>query len=255
MMLTLFSMVFVSLFQMMILFLVSTFDTQAILRSLLDQLPEAVRIFLNDSFFNMLSFNGAAAFGLNHPIILAILAVVAITLPVKHISREIENGNMELLLSLPFQRRTLVSLLWISSTLILGVIILAALISSFASILIFHELTGPVAIHLTEIALNLWLLFVLIMTYTLLIATLAPGGGSSGTVSAMITLLFYLLFYIGQLWSELKPTLPFNIFNYYQPQKIMFGQENLGFDCLILGILIIVLGAVSLIRFERRDIP
>ena len=42
---TLFSVVFISLFQLMILYLVTTFDTQAILHSVLNQLPESMRLF------------------------------------------------------------------------------------------------------------------------------------------------------------------------------------------------------------------
>jgi len=253
--LTIFSMVFISLFQLLMLYLVTTFDTQAILHSVMNQLPETLKLFLNDSFFNMLTFNGAAAFGFNHPLVLALLAMVAISIPVRHISREIENGNMELMLALPFRRRSLVLQLWFSGFLILGAIIFASCISSLAAILIFHELTWNVSLHILEISVNLWLLFVLIMTVTLLIATLSRGGGSSGIVSAMVTLLFYLLFFTGQLWAAFKATLPFNIFNYYQPQNIMFGKENLLVDCMVLGSLIFLLMCASVYTFERRDIP
>lgn len=253
--LTLFSMVFISLFQLMILYLVTTFDTQAILHSVLNQLPESMRLFLNDSFFNMLTFNGAAAFGFNHPIVLALLAMIAITIPVKHISREIENGNMELLLSLPFRRRSLVLQLWFTGALILGIIIFASCMSSLAAIRIFHELTPEVSFRLLGIGLNLWMLFVLIMTYTLLIATLSRGGGTSGVAGAMITLLFYLLFFIGQLWDLFKITLRFNLFNYFQPQEIMFGRGHLLFDGMVLGILILLLLCAGVYAFERRDIP
>ncbi len=253
--LTIFSMVFISLFQLLMLYLVTTFDTQAMLHSILNQMPENMKIFLNDSFFNMLTVNGAAAFGLNHPIVLALLAMIAISIPVRHISREIENGNMEGMLALPFRRRSLVLQLWFSGCLILGAIILASCISSLASILIFHDLTWNVSFHIMEISLNLWLLFVLIMTYTILIATLSRGGGSSGIVSAMITLLFYLLFFTGQLWAAFKITLPFNIFNYYQPQNIMFGKGNLLVDCIVLASLIVILLYASVFTFEKRDIP
>ncbi len=252
---TIFSMVFISLFQLLILYLVTTFDTQAILVSVLNQIPEALKIFLNDSFFNMLTFDGAAAFGFNHPIVLSLLAIVAISIPVRHISREIENGNMELMLALPFRRRSLILYLWFSGCLILGVIILTSFMGSIVAILIFHELNWIVLINMLEIGINLWLLFVLIMTYTLFIATVSKGGGSSGNVSAMITLLFYLLFFTGQLWNVLEVTLPFNIFNYYQPQNIMFGKDNLLFDCIVLASLILILMCASLYKFERRDIP
>lgn len=252
---TIFSMVFISLFQLMILYLVTTFDTQAILAFVMNQIPEPLKILLNDSFFNMLTFDGAAAFGFNHPFVLALLGIVAIGIPVRHISREIENGNMELMLSLPFRRRSLVLQLWFAGCMILCIIIFSSFIGTITAILIFHMLTWALAIHILEICLNLWLLFVIIMTYTFLIATLSKGGGSSGIVSAMITLLLYLLFFFGQLWDMMKITLQFNIFNYYQPQKIMFGNGDLLFDCCILAGLIFILLYASLCFFKKRDIP
>ncbi|MCD4681986.1 MAG: hypothetical protein K8R86_01775, partial [Bacteroidales bacterium] len=82
-----FSMVFITLLQFLILYLVTTFDTLAIVSAILEQIPEKMRMFLNESFFNMLTFDGAAAFGFNHPLVLAVLAINAINIPVHHISR------------------------------------------------------------------------------------------------------------------------------------------------------------------------
>ncbi|MCF8229390.1 MAG: ABC transporter permease [Bacteroidales bacterium] len=252
---TLFSMLFISLFQLMILYLVTTFDTQAMLKSVLSQLPENLKLFLNDAFFNMLTFDGAAAFGFNHPIVLSLLAIVAISIPVRHVSREIENGNMEMMLSQPFRRKSLILKLWLSACLILGLIILTSFLASILSIQIFHELSWKVFFRILTIALNLWLLFILIMTFTLLIATLSKGGGFSGNLGAVITLLFYLLFFFGQLWKEMKFTLHINIFNYYMPQEIMMGQNGYWLDCTVLAGLILILLLLSLDRFEKRDIP
>ncbi len=252
---TIFSMVFISLFQLLILYLVSTFDTQAMLQSVMSQLPESLKIFLNDSFFSMLNFDGAAAFGFNHPIVLSLLAIVAITIPVRHISREIENGNMEMMLSQPFRRKSLVFNLWLSGCIILGVIILTSFLGSIISISLFHDLSSKMILSMLAISLNLWLLFVTIMTYTLYIATISKGGGFSGNISASITFLFYLLFFAGQLWDVLKPTLPYNIFDYYQPQLIMFGKGDLMVDIVVLVGLIVILLWAGVYRFERRDIP
>ncbi len=253
--LTLFSIIFISLFQLMVLYLVTTFDTQSMLASVLSQLPKNLRIFLNDSFFNMLSYDGAAAFGFNHPIVLALLAIVAIGLPVKHISREIENGNMEMMLSLPFRREKLIIQLWISGCLILACILLASFAGSILSLEVFHELSWEIFFNVLKIAFNLWLLYVLIMTYTLMLASCAKGGGKSGNISAMTTLIFYLLFFFGQIWEQLSFSLHFNIFNYYQPQEIMFGRGNYWIDLLILGLLTGLLLLLGVRRFERRDIP
>jgi len=251
----LFSMVFITLFQFLILYLVTTFDTAAILSAIMDQLPPMIRAFMQDSFFSMLNYDGAAAFGLNHPIVLTLLVITAINIPSHHISRELETGTLELLLAHPFRRNSLLLSLWISGSLIIMTIIDTALIGSCTSIILFHDLTRAIFGHLLEICLNLWLLITLIFTYTLLIAVFGRTGLKAGNTSAGITFLFYLLFFLAQLWSTISFTNYFNIFNYYQPQKLMLGQGNFLRDALVLSLLITVCLGLSLRKFGKRDLP
>jgi ABC-2 type transport system permease protein len=250
-----FSMAFITLFQFLILYLVTTFDTTAILSAVLAQLPEMMRAFLQDSFFNMLTYDGAAAFGFNHPLVLALLVITAINIPVHHISRELDSGTLELLLSHPLRRSTLLASLWIAGCLILLIIISAALIGSVSSILLFHTLTSAILIGLLKIGLNLWLLTILIFSYTILITVFGKMGGKAANVSAIITLVFYLLFFVAQLWDDLEFIRPFNIFYYFEPQKLMMGQGSFILDILVLGALIVMCTLASLRQFGRRDIP
>jgi len=252
---TIFSMVFISLFQLLILYLVTTFDTQAMLRGVMEQMPKNLRIFLNDSFFSMLNFDGAAAFGFSHPMVLTMLAIVAISIPVRHISREIENGNMELLLSLPLKRKSLIMKLWGAGLFIIAIIVISSLVGSLIAILIFHELNTRVFLLLLETGLNLFLLFAAIMSFTLYVATASRGGSFAGNLSAGIVLLFYMLFFIGQIWDFLKPTLYINLFNYYQPQKILLGNGFLWVDYLAYAGLTILFLFLGLKKFNNRDIP
>ncbi|MCD4665900.1 MAG: hypothetical protein K8R68_11575, partial [Bacteroidales bacterium] len=101
---------------------------------------------------------------------------------------------------------------------------------------------------------NLWLFFVLILSYTLLIATFGKTGSKTGNISAVITLIFYLLHFLSQLWSTIEFTIPFNVFSYYEPQKLMFGLGNIILDSAVLGSLILVCLILSLWQFNRRDI-
>lgn len=250
-----FSMVFITSLQFLILYLVTTIDTASILAAILDQLPEKMRIFLNDSFFSTLTFDGAAAFGFNHPLVLALLAINAINIPVNHITHEIESGTLELLLAHPFQRVSLINTLWVSGSLIILSIIIAALVGSFTSILLFHQLNTELIIRLLQISFNLWLLFVLIFTFTLLISVYGKMGSKAGNISAVITLVFYLLHFLSQLWDALEFTRPFNIFSYYEPQKLMFDQGNFGRDITVLSSLVIICFVISLWKFRKRDIP
>jgi ABC-type transport system involved in multi-copper enzyme maturation permease subunit len=251
----LFSMFFIMLFQFLILYLVTTFDTAAILSAILDQLPPMMKAFLNDSFFSMLNYNGAAAFGLNHPIVLTLLVINAINVPAHHISGELETGTLELLLAHPFKRNSLLLSLWTAGSLIFGIIIGMALAGSCASILIFHELSGQVFIHMLQICINLWLLITLIFTYTILIAVIGKAGFRAGNMSAAVTFFFYLLFFLAQIWSAISFTNYFNIFNYYQPQKLMLGQGNFLSNSIVLLLLVMLGLGLSLRKFNSRDLP
>jgi ABC-2 type transport system permease protein len=250
-----FSMMFITLLQFLILYLVTTFDTTAILSAVLAQLPEMMKAFLQDSFFNMLTLDGAAAFGFNHPLVLALLVITAINIPVHHISRELDSGTLELLLSYPLRRRTLLTSLFLAGSLILLIIIAAALIGSLSSILIFHTLTRSIVIGLLQIGFNLWLLTLLIFSYSILIAVFGKMGGKAGNVSAIITLIFYLVFFLSQLWNDLHFIRPFNIFYYYEPQKLMMGRGSFALDIIVLSALVLICSFISLRQFGRRDIP
>lgn len=250
-----FSMVFITLFQFLILYLVTTFDTEAILSAILDQIPPMMKVFLEDSFFSMLTYDGAAAFGFNHPLVLTLLVIIAISIPAHHITRETETGTLELLLAYPFRRTTFIISLWVSGGLILALIITAALIGSFTSIIIFHHLTHEILINLLQIGFNLWLFILLIFSITMLIAVLARHGVRAGNLSAVITFVFYLLYFIAQLWKKMAFTRPFNIFSYYEPQSLMFNKGSFWQDILVLGILVLLCFGVSLWQFEKKDIP
>jgi ABC-2 type transport system permease protein len=251
----LFSMVFITLMQFFILYLVTTFDLPAIIQTLLVQMPEKVKMFLNESFFNTLTLDGAAAFGLNHPLVLTLLAMNAINVPTQHISREMESGTLELLLAHPFSRQALISKLWISGCIILLAIVLAAVSGSLTAVTLFHQLSPELFLNIMKIGLNLWLLFILILTYTLLIAVFARTSSKAGNYAAILTLVFYLFYFLSQLWDDIKFTTSFNIFSYYEPQKLMFGKGNFYLDCAVLTSIIILCFFVSRRQFIRRDIP
>jgi ABC-type transport system involved in multi-copper enzyme maturation permease subunit len=250
-----FSTAFITLFQFLLLFLVTTFDTEAFVSVVLEQMPPPMRAFLQDSFFSMLNFDGAAAFGFNHPIVITLLVIISISIPVNHITHEIESGTLELLLAHPFKRGSLLISLWLSGLLILFTIITIALAGSYTSILIFHELNPTIFVRLLEICFNLWLLMMLILSYSMLIAIFSRAGTKTGNLSAAITFFFYLLFFLSQLWDVLEFTQTFNLFNYYEPQEIMLGKGNYVMDVSILVSAIIIVFGINYHRFNRRDIP
>jgi len=251
----LFSMFFVSSFQFLTLKLVTTIDYSSPIMYLMNQLPENVQAMFGEDFVSMLTVEGAAALALNHPLVLVILSLGAIIIPSRHIAGEVETGTLELVLSFPVKRIRLLLNLFVSAVVFLFLIIFCALCSSLLSINIFHQLTFVLFTNMLKIATNLWLLFVFIMSLTLVLSSFEKEGSKVGIRVAGITPVFYLLHYLSSLWDAIQFTKPFNIFTYYQPQDLMTGQRSFLLHFMVLASLIVLCLLISMYQFNHRDIP
>lgn len=253
--LILFGIMFTAFLQFIILWVFSTIDYIPLLEVFFNQLPPQLRMIFDQDFMNRLSVSGMAAFGFNHPMVLLLLGLVAVSIPARQIAGYAEIGILELLLAYPFTRSNLFRSLWLTSALILLVIILGGLSGSISTLLAKNLITPVILGGLIRIVINLWVLFVLIMTYTLLLSSFSHEGGRVGFISAAITLVFYLFNFITSLWDRAAFLRPFTIFNYYQPQRLMLGEIRLWYHLIILGCLIAICFGIGIQKFARRDIP
>ncbi|MCP4753351.1 MAG: ABC transporter permease subunit [Proteobacteria bacterium] len=251
----LFSMIFISLFQFLILKLVTTIDYSLMIPQMLEQLPENVKAMVGDDFLSMASVEGAAALGLNHPLVLVVLSLGAIMIPSRHIAGEVESGTLELVLSFPVKRVKLLLSLCVSAAVFLFFIVFCAWCSSLLSISIFHQLTFELFVKMSKICCNLWLLFVFIMSLTMVLSSFEKEGNKVGIGAAGIVLFFYLLHYLSSLWEAIQFTKLFNIFTYYQPGDLMKGQGSFSLHFTVLSSLIILCLFIGIYQFNRRDIP
>ncbi|MFC1782912.1 ABC transporter permease [Planctomycetota bacterium] len=253
--LMLFSMIVTAAIQFIIIWLIKTIDYEPIMASIMEQLPTFFRLFFEEELINRFSARGGAAFGFNHPIVLSLLAINAIIISARHIAGEIEKGTLELLLAYPVKRTKLLMSLWVSGSMILLLIIAAAGVSSIAAVAIYHDLTNDIFISLLKIVGNLWLFFILIMSFTLVISTFSKEAGKAGLLSAAALLIFYFLHFISRIWEAIGFIKPLNIFTYYQPQKMMFGERSFALHLAVLSTLIVICVIISIKQINRRDIP
>ena len=253
--LILFCMAIAALVQFLVIWLFSTMDYAPAIRMILEQLPPQMRMIINEEFISSLSVEGSAAFGLNHPAVLALCALAAVIIPARHIAGEIESGTMELMLSYPIRRSRLFLSLAGSIAVILLMISAAALAGSTAGLICFHTLTPELFFRLVTIVINQWALFLLVAGYTLALSAYSREGGRAGTWSAGITLVFYVMHFLAKLSDSLGFLRPVNIFNYYQPQKLMFSEGNFIPDTILLTAAALLFMSAGLRRFMSRDIP
>jgi ABC-2 type transport system permease protein len=251
----LFSMLIIAFLQYLIVELMTTMDVDAFYGNVLTQLPERFQMLISESFITRLSVDGAVAFGFNHPLVLTLLFLLSITLPSRHIAGDIENGTMELLLAHPVKRYRLLISLWATGGLLLLAVILAGGIGSAVGLADTGHLSGKLVLKILELGANLWLLAVLVLSLAMLISVFGKEGGRAGIRAAALILIFYFLFFLGILWDAIHTLTPYNIFAYYQPTKLMFGERSFWLHAVVLSVLIIISLAVSLRQFQRRDIP
>ncbi len=249
------SMIFISIIQFLILKMVTTIDYSAMLPQLLSQLPENIRALFGDDAFSMATVEGAAATGLNHPLVLVLLSLAAIMIPSRHIAGEAETGTLELILSFPIRRTTLLIKLYISAVVFLLVVVLSALGASLLSITLFHQLTFVLFVKLLTICCNLWLLFICIMSITMVLSVYEKEGSKVGMRAASVVLFFFLLHYLSSIWDAIRFTKPFNIFTYYQPSALMNDQRSFLLHFGVLSTLTLICFFITLFQFNRRDIP
>lgn len=251
----LFSILMITLLEYIIISVMTTFDTASLYASLMNQLPERMKMLVSDNYFLHMTVDGAAAFGFNHPIVLVMIAAIAIGIPARHISDAIESGSMEWMLAQPVRRTSLLLSLWMSGCLVLLLIIIGGLAGLFSALAVTHTFTSVIFLKMLQIGCNLWLLSIVMMSMALLIAAFGRMGTKTGTLTSAVVLTLYLFYFFAAIWEWFEFTRPYNIFTYYQPQQLMFDRQSFGVNAAVLTGLIAVLLTVSLVQFRRRDIP
>ncbi|MBN2087995.1 ABC transporter permease subunit [candidate division KSB1 bacterium] len=245
----------IGLMQFLIVMMVTTIDVTKLAQSFMNQLPPQFQGIFGEEFLQQLSIRGAIAFGYNHPLVVAFLVIMAIMLPARHISGEIESGALELLLALPVKRRTIFWSLWFSSAFLLLLLVISGWVGSFIGVLVFPKLDHLPIISLLKIGLNVWLLMLVINAYTFLLAAYARENEKVALRATGLTLFFYFLNLAIKIWPKINFLKPFTIFNYYQPQSLMMDSGDFVKNSLILLILTIVLLLVAFRKMNERDLP
>lgn len=250
-----FALVVVGLMQLLIFTMVSQLEIVSVLQVFLAQLPAAVRETLGEELLAQASIAGVVAFGYNHPLVLALMSILAVVLPAKHIAGEIETGTMESILSLPVKRISIVLSLWLFSALALFLVLSGAWLGTFMGTVIFQKGDVLPFVNVFRIGFNLWLLMMTINAYTFLISAYSREGGRASLGAGGLTLFFYFLNLIAGIWPAIGFLRPFSVFHYYRPAQIMAGEGGLAENLAVLGALAVVASAIAMRRIVTRDIP
>ena len=247
--------VMIGLFQVLILTLVIGADLLGMIELFMSQLPPQVQRLLGDQIRAQFSVEGAVAFGYLHPMVQALLIIVAIVLPTRHVAGEIEKGTLELLFSLPVKRSAVVVSLWLFSGMALLGLVIGGWIGSGVGLWLFPEARGVPVWGIAKAGISLWLLLFAISSYTLLFSAYARESGPATLRAAGLTLLFFFLNIMVLVWPTIDFMKYFTLFHYHRPQQLMMDEPLLGLNVAVPVLVILVCGALAVRQVKRRDIP
>lgn len=252
---TLFAAFVLILFQFLIVTLIASIDIQSAADALFRQLPPEARLFLQQEFLGDLTTNGLIGFAYNHPIVLILFAIIAITIPGKHIAGEIEGGTLELLFAMPVKRKAIAFSLWCLCGLLLLILLTSAWLGTIIGLLVHPAVRSANLMGLVRVGFNLWLLMLAVSSYSLLFSAFSRAGGTATSRAAGLTLIFYFLVLAGKLWKKIAFIQPLSLFTYYQPQALMVNASGMMTNTLVLAAISLISAAIAIRHIELRDIP
>jgi ABC-2 type transport system permease protein len=192
----------------------------------------------------------------NHPFVLLIFSIWAISRGSIAVAGEIEKGTMDLVLSRPVARSSfLVSQV---ITALVGFLLMAG--SMMAGNLVgsrLHTLIEPAtASTLTKPALNLIAFGWAVFGYTFFLSTLDFARWRPNLIGSVATLAGFIALVLSAIPQlELKWLEKFSIFKAYDPVEAVTKAENLAFNAGLLGLIGAIGVVLGFVIFSRRDLP
>lgn len=250
----LFGMAFIAVIQLLLIYFNSTLDIAPMMEVMLSQLPPNLQEMFGDEILSQISAEGTVAFGLEHPLVITLFTFISISIVARNLGSGSANPLMEILLAHPFKRQTLFNSVYLFAMFVLALLVLSAFIGSVTAIYFFHELDRTIFINMVKSDVNAYLLHVFVMSLTMLFSVYFKDISKAILGIAILTLVFYFIDIISDLWEPMQFTKHFNFFAYFDPPEIMIGKGTAYFDIVLLGVLSIALYLISYRIFLRKDV-
>jgi ABC-2 type transport system permease protein len=221
------------------------------LNKALDNLPVAARSLFSDSA-DLLSPAGYLSSKLYYLVLPMLFTILAINISSHLLSREEQDGTLELLLSRPISRSKLLAAKLITGFVVIGAIGLATLL---ATAICIKASSYDVSLARVVQAQAMTILLALVFGS---IAWLFVGLGKFGRrasvgIASFIALGSYLFSSLEGIASWLKWPAKLLPFHYYQPTAVINGTYNWS-NAVGLAIAAIIITALAFVAFNRRDI-
>jgi ABC-2 type transport system permease protein len=239
-------------FQLVLIAVGNTMQSNGGLQQLADLLPAFVRELEGPAF---LSFAGIVCLGYFHPVPMGALIAISITLATIPAS-EVETGFADLILSRSVARHWI-----ITRTIAITVFAIAALLALMMAgtwlgldTIANKDAGWPSAKLILSLAGNLAMLNACWGGVAMAIGAASRRRGVAGGTTGMLALTAFLLDYVGRLWQPLESAARLSPFRYYNPSDLIVGEPLPLKNLVVLGSIAVAGFAAAYVLFARRDI-
>ena len=192
----------------------------------------------------------------NHPFVLLIFAVWAISRGSVSVAGEIEKGTMDLVLSRPVTRSSFLASQVLTA--VGGLLIMAAAMMSGNLVgSHYNTLIDPAsATTLSRPAINLVAFGWAIFGYTFLLSTMDYARWRPNLIGSVATLAGFIALILANIPQlDVKWLSHFSIFKAYDPVEVVTKGENFAFNAGLLGGIGALGVVIGFLIFARRDLP
>ena len=218
-------------------------------------IPEFVRTAAGPSALAFMSFTGIVGLGYFHPIVMAALVGLMITIATEPVG-EVETRFVDLTLARPLARLDVVTrtvfVLVIAATLMLG----AMTIGTWTGLTCCApaDAEGPSLGLILSLAFTLAAVMACWAGVALAIAASVRRRAVGAAIAGVCALGAYLLDYLGRAWEPARAISSLSPFYYFEPMTLVMGQPLSGGNITVLIGIGLAGTAVGYVIFAKRDI-
>ncbi len=218
-------------------------------------MPGFVQRWMGDSLGALASFAGVIGFGYFHPIVVLVVALLA-AFVASELAADVEDGQVDLLLTRPVARRSLVTrsaLLVLLCPAAIVTVMIAATMTTVA-LVAPDGAAWPSVRVLSILGVNLAGVTWSVGGLSLALASLARRRAAAFGPAALLTVGLYLVNVLAASWRPARTVDLLSPFHYFQGPRILAGEFLPAADLMVLLTGTIALGAIAYWRFNARDL-
>jgi ABC-type transport system involved in multi-copper enzyme maturation permease subunit len=202
---------------------------------------------------NLFSLGGTLTLGTQHPIVIALLGVIAIGTGALAIAGERQRGTLEVLLARPLDRRA-VFMTHYAALFGLLMLLIAALLIGMVVGAATQGMIADIALGTLPLVWVNWLfLWLAFAAFSLAASATFDRTGPAIGLSLAYLLVNYFLEILGSLWTDVAWSQEYSLFHHFQVSEIIAGAADPA-DIIILVVAIAIPLAWGVIVFPRRDL-